>query len=147
MIAVRASERYYYALILDRVRLFGGHWVYAFHRTSCALLSPDAFRAPDLPGFHAFVDFIWAKRENRITRLVSKADTSPYRTVQYLKQTFTTKGKAALWFIYDLDFQEVKRVTELMPEERAYPDFSRIDDTIMVARIDEQWTPAQDARL
>src|SRR5712691_6214107 len=54
LIAVATEGRYYYALVLDRVRLFGGNWVFVFHRSSQNIL--DAADLLDGPrtGYHAF---------------------------------------------------------------------------------------------
>jgi hypothetical protein len=102
--------------------------------------------APPTNGFHAFIDFIFAKRENRLDHLAKKVDIGPYNTVKHLKNTHIFPGKAPLWFIYDLDFNE-RRVESLSEEEKYYPLFERIDDTIMVQRVNELWTPDQDKRI
>lgn len=146
--AVSANGRYYYALILDKVRLFGGNWVYVFHATTEGQIAPaDEILGIEKLGFHAFVDFIWAKREGRIMRVAKKIDTAAYNSVRYLKNTHHFVGKAPIWFITDMNFQAVKRVVELSEEEKNYPFPVRIDDTKMVKRIDEQWMPNKDARI
>jgi len=147
LIAVEANGQYYYALILDRVRLFGGNWTFAFHASAPKLLTADEILGGSTDGFHAFIDFIWAKRENRLTRLARGVDTARFRGPGRLKGTNTLKGKATLWFIYDMSFQELKRVSRLTAAEAAYPQRSRIDDTIMVRRVDDRWTPDQDPRI
>ena len=38
LVAVEADGQYYYALILDHVKLFGGNWVFAFHTSSGKVL-------------------------------------------------------------------------------------------------------------
>ena len=147
LIAVFSNGRYYYALILDKVRFFGGNWVYVLHETSLELLSPDQVLATQCSGFHALVDFIWAKREGRLLRVATKIDVEPYNSVRRLKDTHHFTGKAPLWFIYDMDFQEVKRVAELDEEEKAYPLLVRIDDTIMAEWVEQQWEPDKDQRI
>lgn len=149
LLAVRAKNRYYYALLLERVRLFGGNWSYAFHRSSGELLQASELLAAGQPGFHAFIDFIWAKRENRIERLAKKVNVEPYNSVRRLKSTFTWRldEKANWWSIYDLNFKKLKTVSKLSQKEKSYPDWSRIDDTIMVDRVDKLWTPDQDERI
>ena len=64
LVGVRANDRYYYALVLDRVRLFGGNWVFVFHRSSEDLLNAVDVLTGPVSGFNAFVDFIWAKRDS-----------------------------------------------------------------------------------
>jgi len=147
LIAISVSGKYYYVLVLDRIRLFGGNWTFAFHRTSDQLLSSEEILSRPQLGFHAFVDFIWAKREDRITRIAKQINVEPYDHVQYLKNTHTTKGKATTWFIYDRQFNEIKRTSELTEEEKRAPLEERIDDTIMADCVDRKWTPEKDERL
>jgi hypothetical protein len=147
LIAIRFQGRYYYALILDRIRLFGGNWVYVFHRRSDELLSADVFLDGRQSGFHAFVDFIHAKREDRITRLQRKVDPNLYPSPGYLKATHHPTRKASQWFIYDMDFNLVKRVKKLKRAEKKYPNWSRIDDVIMKDLVDKAWTPEKDVRI
>ena len=142
LVAIHAEGgRYYYALVLDKVGLFGGNWSFAFHETSGSLLSPeDVFSSEG--GFHAFIDFIFAKREKRITRLATKVDVGRYDGVKLLRGRNVLPGR---WqFIYDRGFEEVARVERLSDEEKGYPFFERIDDTIMMQRVDRKWTPAAD---
>ena len=144
LVAVAANQKYYYALILDRVRLFGGNWTYAFHRTSTDLLKAQDVLGGPQAGFHAFIDFIWAKRENRLIRLARGIGTSGYEGPGYLKGTNQIREKAKLWFIHDMAFREVKRVSTLSAEEKRYPLKERIDDVLMTQRVNEKWLPEQD---
>ena len=84
LVAVATDGRYYYALVLDRVRLFGGNWVFVFHCSSQNIL--DAADLLDGPrtGYHAFVDFIWAR----------KVDTKRFAGPGRLKGTHAIRGKA-----------------------------------------------------
>jgi hypothetical protein len=147
LIATQLDGRYYYAVILDKVGLFGGNWTYVFHCTSEVLLSTEQLLGSVQPGFHAFVDFIWAKREDRLVRLAGKVDVRPYNSVQFLKATPHVEGKAKVWFIYNMSFEELKRVAELGDAERAYPLFECIDDTVMACLVEQRWTPEQDERI
>ena len=147
LLAVRAGRTFYYVLVLDKIRLFGGNWVYAFHRKSDELLSAAEVLSGSQKGFHAFVDFIWAKRENRIERLAKKVDVDSFNSVCRLKGTNTLRGKAELWFIYDLDFKLLKRTSKLSEKEKRYPLYERIDDAIMVERINRKWVPEIDAQI
>ena len=147
LIAVNATGKYYYALLLSKARLFGAPLVFAFHRTSATPLTADQVVEGNGPGFHEFVDFIWAKRENRVLRIASKVDTRPFDTVRHFKNTHTTKGKATLWFICDQSFKEIRRTERLTVEEKAYPLLHRIDDILMCDLINQQWTPAKDERI
>jgi hypothetical protein len=147
VVAVEADGRYYYALILDRIRLFGGNWAFVFHASSDQLLTASSILEGSRQGFHAFVDFIFAKRENRLTRVARKVDTTAFRSPGRLKGTHATKEKAKVWFIYDMDGEQVSRLSTLTPVEAAYPNYSRIDDTIMIDLANRRWLPEQDHRI
>ena len=58
--------------------------------------SRDAADLLDGPrtGYHAFVDFIWAKREERLSRLARKVDTKRFAGPGRLKGTHAIRGKA-----------------------------------------------------
>ncbi len=143
LLAIRGEDaKFYYALILDKVGLFGGNWSFAFHKTSDNVLSSNDLLGPDIRGFHAFIDFIFAKRENRITRLATKINVCPYDRVEFLR---ASNAIPCRWcFIYNRAFQEVRRVELLNSEEKKYPIFERIDDTIMMQRVDSKWSPHKD---
>ena len=147
LLAVLAGERYYYALQLSKVRLFGAPLVFAFHRTSSVPLAAEEILAAEPSGFYEFVDFIRAKRENRLSRIASKVDVDTFVPVRRFKNTLTIKGKASSWSIYDESFQEIRRTARLTEEEKGYPLFHRIDDVLMCKLIDEQWTPPKDPRV
>ncbi len=147
LLGVQSEGLWYYTVVLDRVRLFGGNLVFAFHRGSPELLAPAEVLGG--AGFHAFVDFIWAKRENRLIRVATSVDTNPYRTIRGFKGTHVAQGtKAHIWFLYDPDtFEERRRGPILTGEERSYPLFSCMDDARMVAYAQQGWTPDQDSRI
>jgi hypothetical protein len=157
LVAVAANQKYYYALILDRRRLFGGNWTYAFHHTSTEILKAEDVLGGPQAGFHAFVDFIWAKREGRLVRLARKVDPARYAGPGYLKGTNAIPGRLKgtslireeerRWFIRDMNFREIKKVKVLSAEERQYPLNACVDDTLMSQWIDKEWTPDQDERI
>ena len=145
---IAANGRFYYAITLDKIRLFGGQLSFVFHRTSeRSLEADDVLRGPS-EGFYEIIDFIWAKREGRIDRIAKKLDTSALnRSVSFFKTTFTTKGKAKEWQIVNRDGEEQRRVQKLSAEEARYPLFHRIDDILMVGLVDQRWSPEKDARI
>jgi hypothetical protein len=147
LVAVEADGRYYYALILDRVKLFGGNWAFVFHASSDRLLGAAEVFGGSREGYHAFVDFIWARRERRLTRLARKLDTNALRGPGRLKGTNAIKEKAELWFIYDMEGRQLKRVAHLSLQEARYPEYARIDDTIMVDLVKQGWRPERDPRI
>ena len=104
LVAVEVDSQYYYALILDKIRLFGGNWVFVFHLKSKETLTSETILSAEHNGFYAFVDFIHAKREDRIQRLARGIDVHLYPGTGYLKSTFTHTKKANLWYIYDMEF-------------------------------------------
>jgi hypothetical protein len=94
------------------------------------------------------VDFIWAKREDRVARIATKLDTLVLNArVSFLKSTHAIKGKAKDWWIYDRDGRELRRVQKLSEEERRYPLYHRIDDVLMVGLVDKCWSLDQDHRI
>jgi hypothetical protein len=147
LIAVSEAGRYYYALVLDRIRLFGGNWVFAFHTSSDQPVSADSLLGDTPSGFNAFVDFIFAKREGRLTRIAKGVPTDRFQGPGFLKSSFTIVGKAAEWHIANMAFEDIRRVRELDSDEREYPLRQRIDDSTMIERIRDQWTPGKDARI
>lgn len=148
LVRVAANGRFYYAITLHNIRLFGGQLCFVFHRTSKQPLdSVEVLRGPS-DGFYEIVDFIWAKREGRIERIVKKLDTTVLnRGTSFFKSTFTTKGKATEWQIVDREGEEQRRVQELSAEEARYPLFRRIDDILMVELVDQRWVPEKDDRI
>lgn len=158
LVAIAANHKYYYALILDRIRLFGGNWTYAFHRTSAEVLEAEEILGGPHEGFNAFIDFIWAKREDRLVRLARKVDSGEFAGPGYVRGTNAFPGRvpgtsaipeeAKRWFILDMNFREIKKgVKTLSAEEKRYPLNRRIDDTLMVQLVDQRWTPEQDDRI
>ena len=147
LVSLAANGRFYYALILDLIRLFGGNWTFVFHRTSAEPLAPDELLSADPTGFHAFVDFIHAKRERRITRIRRSVDCAPFLGPGRLKRTLTLEGKASQWFISDMQLNELARVQRLSPAEAAYPLAQCINEALLLARTDERWRPELDPRI
>src|SRR5262249_23253808 len=120
LLAIRAeSGRYYYALILDKIGLFGGNWSFAFHKTAASLLTHNDVVAQNESGFHDYIDFIFAKREERMTRLATKVDVSRYDWIEFLRSSNKIPGR--WYFIYNRAFEEVRRVERLGEEEKCYP--------------------------
>ncbi len=147
LVAVEAEGRYYYAFILDKVRLFGGNWAFVLHASSEKVRSATEVLSGPRTGLHAFVDFIWAKRERRLLRLARTLDTASFRGPGFLRGTTAIKEKAQFWVIYDMSFKELRCVTRLTPEEERYPDYIRIDDVLMVQKVKQGWAPEQDPRI
>jgi hypothetical protein len=148
LVQVAANGRFFYAITLDKIRLFGSQLCFVFHRTSeQPLESAEVLRGP-LEGFYEIVDFIWAKREDRIERIAKKLDTGALnRGVSFFKTTLTTRGKATEWQIVDRDGKEQRRVQRLSAEEARYPLLHRIDDILMVGLVDQRWSPEKDDRI
>lgn len=149
LVCVESEGSFYYALILDRVGLFGGNWMFAFHEISKRPLEASELLGGDRSGFHAFVDFIWAKREGRISRMVRKADTGAFQGPGRLKSThvYPPGEKAKIWFIYDMKFQELRRGPTLRAGEEKLPLFECINEALWLERVKERWTPEQDSRI
>ena len=149
LVAISARGRFYYALVLDRIVLFGGQLCFVFHQTSTKLLSVTDLDIDTDDGFYEIVDFIWAKREGRIHRLASKVASAKSRNqeVRFFKTTFTDVGKAREWWIRDREGEDVKRTKKLTEAEKRYPLHQRIDDVYMIDLVDQRWRPENDPRI
>ena len=148
LICVEANDSFYYAMILDKIKLFGGQLCYVLHRKSEKPLEAEEVLREVGAGFFEIVDFIWAKREDRISRIAKKIDTSGLnQRVTFFKNTHTTKGKAEEWWIYDREGREIHRRSILSKKEIYYPLFRRIDDILMVELVEKRWSPEQDTRI
>lgn len=145
---IAARDRYYYVIVLDKIRLFGGQLCYVLYHTSESPLEvADVIKEP-LKGFYEIVDFIWAKREDRVTRIQTKRNVDDLNHgVRFFKNAHMTTEKAKDWWIYDREGRELRRVQKLTEEEKRYPLYRRIDDIVMVDLIDERWAPERDHRI
>jgi hypothetical protein len=144
LVEISSQGHHYYCLVLDQIRMFGGNWTYVFHGFSNANLTADQVLERNGGGFHAFVDFIHAKREGRLRRLARSVDIRPYTGPGYLKRSLNLDDRyAGPWVISDMNFRDIRRVGELSEEEAKYPLEERITDSLMVERAEKRWTPSQ----
>jgi hypothetical protein len=73
LVAVFADGRYYYAAVLKNLMPRArGHWCFVFHKTSEQILSAGEVLNGAEIGFYDLVDFIWAKRQNRLIRIAER---------------------------------------------------------------------------
>jgi hypothetical protein len=148
LLRISASGRFYYAVTVGKIRLFGGQLCFVLYRTSVEPLEAAGVLKEPLEGFYEIVDFIWAKREGRVTRIAKRIDTAALnRGVSFFKNTHATKEKAKDWWIYDRDGRELRRVQTLTEEQKRYPLYHRIDDVLMAGLVDERWSPEKDKRI
>lgn len=147
VIAIKQKGVYYYAIILSKTIYFGGNLIYAFHIKSDSLLSLNEIMQKKSKGFNAIVDFIFARREKRITKLGQIENYAEYCKHSYYKTTHQDKEKAKFWFILDKSFKEVDRKKKLSSTEKEYPLASRIDDGLMIEKINNFWSPELDERI
>lgn len=148
LLQISANGRYYFAIVLDKIRLFGGQLCFVFYRTSDKPIEAEELTGGPFEGFYEIVDFIWAKREDRVTRIAKKLDTKELsRRVSYFKNTHAIKEKANDWWIYDREGRELRRIQKLTEEEKQYPLWHRIDDILMIGLVDKRWSPEKDHRI
>jgi hypothetical protein len=148
LLRIAATGRFYYAIVLDKIRLFGGQLSFVLYRTSQTPLAAEEVMREPLEGFYDIVDFIWAKRDARLARIAKKLDTEALnRRVSFFKDTHAIKEKAKDWWIYDREGRELRRVQKLSEEEKHYPLRHRIDDVVMVGLVDKRWSPEKDERI
>lgn len=94
---------------------------YAFHRTSENILDFDDLLKGDISGFHAYIDFIEAKRSNTIVKLTKEVEF-PIKTPEIVKMTPALPGnKANKWFFFSLDDEPIGETNELSEIEKHYP--------------------------
>ncbi|WP_157954058.1 hypothetical protein [Microbulbifer sp. A4B17] len=95
--------------------------------------------ANQLPGFYACVDYIWAKREDRIQRLSNKNSIENFKPPGFKSHWGIGKDIFG-WAIYSSDGEFMQRITKLNDTQKSFPYRARIDDTILAKRVDMQWT-------
>lgn len=147
VIAFELNNKYYYCLILSNIIYFGGNLVYAFDFSSDRLVALSELLQEKSSGFNAIVDFIFAKKENRLQKIGTITNYQDYWKHKFFKLTSAIKEKATSWEIYDASLKPIKMVDKLSEEEKKYPDLSRIDDTILVNLINNKWRPETDPRI
>ena len=143
VIAFKRGDRYYYAVVITPIIMFGGNLVYAFHMTTDDLISLAELLKRQTSGFNAVVDFILAKREKRIIKLGSIKNPQQFRKTQYFKRQTPNKK---FWFIEELKDKttyEIKRTEKLNEEEVHYPYLSTIPTDWLADYIDKKWSPEQ----
>ncbi len=136
IIAIKINNIFYYAFILDKIKLFGGNWTYVLHYTSNELHNHSELLENNLSGFHAFVDFINAKRENRIFVISRNNDFAGYNKIKHLKAGIGIDPlNPKAWQIMDLEFNDIKRVRKLNKKQIKYPYATRIDYKLLAYTI------------
>jgi hypothetical protein len=123
LVAVKTDDGYVTFAILTKQILFGGQWSFVFHGGRKTPPAPGA----DLgaAGFNAAVDFILAKREDRIVRVSRGNDFSTLRGPELLQQA-PLKGKSNY------------RIWQWMTNQRVEADFVRVTDS---PSIEERTAP------
>jgi len=142
IIAIRNNDKFYYAFILDKIKLFGGNWTFVLHYTSDKLSDKEEVLKNSDSGFHAFVDFIYAKRENRIVIVSTKNNFKSKKNIKRLKAgvgIYPSNPKS--WKIMDLNFKDIKKIKKLNKKQLKYPYAARIEDSKMCNLVDAKWTP------
>ena len=147
LIMIESEGVYYYSLIIDKIKLFGGQLSYVFYHSSKKPDDPQIVLEKNVDGFLAVVDYIWAKREDRMTRLLKNVDIARFEGPGFFKNTHSYSDKAPKWWIYDKNGRELETVLELSAHQKSYPLLSRIDDIIMTKRIREKWSILNDPRI
>ena len=150
VIAFKSDDKYYYAIIITKIILFGGNLIYTFHLKTNKLLSMEEVIGSKNNGFTAIVDFIFAKKEDRIVKVGHISDYERYWEKRFFKQSndvwkliLKKKELPKIWYIYDEKGNEVKKVKRLMQEEIQYPLHIRIDDKKLSELINIDWQPTQ----
>ena len=94
---------------------------FVFHRTSSELLSKEELLEGEAEGFHTFVDFIEAKKNNKITKIGSNVDFQ-IPLPELTKMSPTLPGnKAEMWYFHDLDDNLKGSTPKLSKAQAKYP--------------------------
>lgn len=147
LVSIECEGVFYYSLLLDKVKYFGGQLSYVFYYTSNHPVDPEVVLKENNDGFLSIVDYIWAKREDRLRRIAKKVDIEDFKGPGFYKNTHPYEGKAPQWWIFNEEGKELLKVTDLNERQKQYPLLSRIDDIVMVDRVKDQWSILDDPRL
>jgi hypothetical protein len=148
LLQISNDGKFFYALVLDKIRLFGGQLAFGFYQVSTEPLAADEVLSKPFEGFYETVDFINANREKRLERIAKHIDVTQWsRQVTFFKQTFTLKGKASEWWICDRNYHKIKRTPTLTEEEKRYPFSHCIGIKLMLKQIEQRWSPENDPRI
>ena len=121
LIAIKEEGLFYYFLILSGSAFFGGQWAYAFHETSNDLLEENVILQTFGQGFHAIIDFIDERRENRIIKISKLKDCEQYKNKHNLKAKIKEPNGQYRWYIYSQDFSILDIQDELKDSQYEYP--------------------------
>lgn len=144
VVAFKNGNKYCYAIILTKIVRFGGNFVYAFHLETERILSMEELLEKRTEGFNAIVDFIFVKREKRLTKIGYIDDYNKFWKHRFFKATNAIGNQIPkMWFIYDENFKELKRVKELTGEEKDYPLTIRIDYVLLSKLVAKKWLPTK----
>ena len=141
------NNRFYYVIILEKISLFGGQFCFALYRTSETPIESTELMKGPLEGFYETVDFIWAKREKRVTRIAKKLDVEKLNSaVQYFIHSFGAfkKKDASQWGIVDRKRNSVKTIYTVTDEEKKYPSNHCIGYNSLLKLIDSRYAPEKE---
>jgi hypothetical protein len=143
LIAVSDGDVAVLFAILTKQILFGGHWSYVFHGTQ-SIRAAAASHAVGA-GFHAAVDFITPKRENRILRISRGNDFSSLMGPELLQQE-PAEGQVnyQIWrWMNGLrhEAEWVRYTASPTDEERSAPHYSCIPADWACKLAARRWEP------
>jgi hypothetical protein len=143
LVCIEASGSYYYFLILSGSAFFGCQWSYIFHSVTKEISKVSEILKSRDDGFLALVDFIEERRRNVVTKVEKKIDTSPFFEKTKLKARIDTFGGGHKWYIYDLNFNILKKQNGLLPWQKSYPIATGMKCRDAMKLIDKKWIISQ----
>lgn len=144
LIAIEHERRFFYAIVLTRIFMFGGQVVYAFHRTTTDLETAERFLQGKGDGFHFIADFIDAKYKSAIYRLARKLPIVDLNAFKFFRQGEQSYGLDKTWAIWDRAPHVVQTPTSLTDEQWACPILRTVSYREMCECIDRKWKPEHD---
>ncbi len=102
---IEFEGKFYYVIVLTKIRMFGGNILYAFHtngeKQNPGLLLNDK----TISGFNLCADLLLAKRQGKVKRISNLGNTDEYWKSKYAKSPrgLSQNGeKEKYWKIYDI---------------------------------------------
>lgn len=149
LLEVHFDGKFYYAVVLTPIVMFGGNIIFAYHGDGSRLQLHDLH--PSGLGFNVCTDLRLPKKEGDVSRIASNVDLAPYWRTRLAKgcQEYRKGHKAHEWWIYPIDdlLNHIARTNELSTEYRQAMDNGCYSFDIVAEKIQHRYTPEQNPFL
>ena len=145
IIAVERGGRFFVAVLLTNQVMFGGHWTFVFHVLRDELPTASSICLDPPVGFHAFVDFIWPKRESRLFRIARRVEIGRYGNPMLLQSVDGARYHLVQWSDKtDVNGRKSGRWTDTpTTEESQAPHCATFGADFIWDLVDREWIPGQ----